>query len=257
MIMTFNRRQSLSILLVLSMVFSMWMTVSPLNPANAGILSSIGNIAKSVFVNVGALAGGALTAVVGAAIGGGPLGMAVGGIAGFFLTKKVLNWTTSSVANFATVAGAIGGGLLCAGMGLPMLAVGVLGGGLISRLLVKGVSSLVGKITGGKILTIGKSDIDSDAAKAENAELTAFMNSIQTNNVTSTTTTTASKTESATTKATTYVVEDSQTAYNNYIAAYEEYCNCAQKGDAEGAKKAYEAYQTNMNLYQSLLQAGK
>lgn len=255
MIMTYNRRQSFSILLVLSMVFSMWMTVSPLNPANAGILSSVGNIAKSVFVNVGALAGGALTAVVGAAIGGGPLGMAIGGVAGFFATKKVLNWTTSSVANFATVAGAIGGGLLCAGMGFPMLAVGVLGGGLVSRLLVKGVSTLVSKITGGKTLTVSKSDIDEEAARAESAELTSFIQSLQEDdsNIAATTVT---KTET-TTKNTTYEVKDSQTAYDNYIAAYEQYCNCAQNGDTEGAKKAYETYSTNMKLYQSLLKAGK
>ena len=71
MTMTYNRRQGLSLLLVLSMIFTMWLTVSPMNHADAGILSAVGNVAKSIFVNVGALAGGALTAVVGAAIGGG------------------------------------------------------------------------------------------------------------------------------------------------------------------------------------------
>ena len=240
MTMTYNRRQGLSILLVLSMIFSMWMAVSPMNQAEAGILSAVGGIAKSLFVNVGALAAGALTAVVGAAVGGGPLGMAIGGVAGFFIGKKVLNWTTSSVANFATVAGAIGGGLLCAGMGFPMLAIGVLGGGLISRLLVKGVSALVKKVSGGKSIFLKKSDLDQEAAVKEDAEVKAYIESLEAVRKSDTKTDTGSKI-------------DSQTAYNNYMKAYEDYVAATQKGDAKAAKAAYETYTTNMNLYQSLL----
>ncbi len=249
MTLTYNRRQAVSVLLILSMVFSMWMTVSPLQQANAGILSSVGHIAKSIFVNVAALAGGAATAVLGAAVGGGPLGMAVGGVAGFFLTKKVLNWTTSSVANFATVAGAIGGGLLCAGMGFPMLAVGVLGGGIVSRLLVKGVSALVKKITGGKDVTVTKAEIDEVAAQEEAARINAFLDSLESRAK-------ASDSETANTGSAP-VIQDSESAYNNYVAAYEQYVNCVNNGDAEGAKAAYESYRKNMDLYQSLLKEGK
>ena len=253
--MTYNRRQSLSILLVLSMFFCMWMTVSPLNSANAGILKSVGNIAKSIFVNVGALAAGAMTAVLGAAVGGGPLGMAIGGVAGYFVGKKVLKWTTSSVANFATVAGAVAGGFLCAGMGFPMLAIGVVGGGLIARLLVKGVGAIINKITGGSTALIKKGDIDPDAAQQENAEVVSFIQSLQEDN---TTTTTAVKEEVKPAKETSssYEVKDSQTAYNNYIAAYQDYVNCTQKGDVQGAKKAQDVYVKNMELYQSLLKQG-
>ena len=254
--MTYNRRQSLSILLVLSMFFSLWMTVSPLNTANAGILKSVGNIAKSIFVNVGALAAGAMTAVVGAAVGGGPLGMAIGGVAGYFLGKKVLNWTTSSVANFATVAGAVAGGFLCAGMGFPMLAIGIVGGGLVSRLVVKGVSALVKKITGGSTALIKKGDVDPEAAQEESAEIVSFIESLQAENETKTV---AVKEETKPTKEvsnSSYEVKDSQTAYNNYIAAYQEYINCTQKGDMAGAKKANEVYTKNMELYQSLLKKG-
>lgn len=239
--LTYNRRQGLSILLVLSMIFSMWLTVSPMNQADAGILSAVGGIAKSLFVNVGALAAGAMTAVVGAAVGGGPLGMAIGGVAGFFIGKKVLNWTTSSVANFATVAGAIGGGLLCAGMGFPMLAIGILGGGLVSRLLVKGVSALVKKVTGGKSLLIKKSDVVTEEALEENAKIAAYVNSLEKN----------------TPAADPNKVEDSQTAYNNYLEAYEKYVECTQKGDQKGAQAAFESYRTNMSLYQALIKEGK
>lgn len=256
MTLTYNKRQNLSILLVLSMVFTMWMTVSPLNQANAGILSAVGNIAKSVFVNVGALAGGALTAVVGAAVGGGPLGMAIGGVAGFFVTKKVLNWTTSSVANFATVAGAIAGGALCAGMGFPMLAVGVLGGGLVSRLLVKGVGALVEKITGSSTLTVSKSDIDEDAARRESEELASYIESLQADTAMSKPVATTSSETKAKVENTSADIKDSQAAYQNYIAAYQRYMDCTQKGDQKGAQAAYEQYRTNMAIYQQLLKAG-
>lgn len=253
--MTYNRRQSLSILLVLSMFFCMWMTVSPLNSANAGILKSVGNIAKSIFVNVGALAAGAMTAVLGAAVGGGPLGMAIGGVAGYFVGKKVLNWTTSSVANFATVAGAVAGGFLCAGMGFPMLAIGIIGGGLVSRLLVKGISALIKKITGGSTALIKKGDIDPDAAQQESAEVTSFIESLNASNET-TTATVKEEAKPAKEVSSSYEIKDSQTAYNNYIAAYQEYISCTQKGDVEGAKKANEVYTKNMELYQSLLKQG-
>ncbi len=244
--MAYNRRQSLSILLILSMIFSMWMAVAPQkNVANAGILSSVGNIAKSLFISVGGLAGGAMGAVLGAAVGGGPLGMAIGGVAGYFISKKVLKWTTSSVANFATVAGAVAGGFLCAGMGLPMLAIGILGGGIVSRLLVKGIDALIKKIKGSSVF-VKKSDLDEETAKAENAEITAYIDSINEKYSNTTTTTTS----------TTKKQIDSQTAYNNYMEAYNEYVACTSKGDAQGAKAAFKKYEENMELYQSLLKAG-
>ncbi len=246
--MTYNRRQSLSILLVLSMFFSMWMSVSTLNRANAGILSAVGNIAKSIFVSVGGLAAGAMGAVLGAAVGGGPLGMAIGGVAGYFIGKKVLNWTTSSVANFATVAGAVAGGFLCAGMGVPMLAIGILGGGIVSRLLVKGVQALIKKVKGGSLF-IKKSDIDEEAAKAENAEIAAYIDNINKEYTTPEPTITQPA-------KTTQKPIDSQTAYDNYMAAYNEYVECTSKGDAKGAKAAFTKYEENMELYQSLLKAG-
>lgn len=255
MALTYAKRQNLSLFLVLSMVFSMWLTVSPLSQANAGILGSVGNIAKTLFVNVGALAGGAMTAVLGAAVGGGPLGMAAGGVAGFFVTKKVLNWTTSSFANFATVAGAIGGGLLCAGMGFPMLAVGVLGGGLVSRLLVKGIGALVDKVTKGKTLTVSKADVVSDAAKAESDELAAYIAGLDDDSASTSAKKVELKTDSSSNSSS--MIVDSRTAYDKYTAAYKKYVISSSNGDAAAATAAYKEYQTYMNLYQQLLKSGK
>ena len=155
MTMTYNQRQSISTMLLISMLFSMWLTVAPIGQVHASLLGKVGSVAKSLFVNVGALAAGAFGGVLGMAVGGGPLGMAVGAVGGYIVGKKVLNWTTSSVANFATVAGAIAGGALCIGMGFPMLAVGVIGGGLIARLAVTAA-----KLFGKKTVTLKQSDID-------------------------------------------------------------------------------------------------
>ena len=91
-------------------------------------------------------------AVLGMAVGGGPIGMVAGGVGGFIVAKKLMGWATSSFANVATVLGAVGGGLLMAGMGFPMLAIGVIGGGLIAR----GIAALIKKLTGKSAILINR-----------------------------------------------------------------------------------------------------
>ena len=240
--MTCVARQNISVMLILSLLFSFWFTVAPVTRAEAGFLSSVGNVAKSLFVNVGSLAAGVMGAVVGTAVGGGPLGLAVGGLAGYFVGKKVLNWTTSSVANFATVAGAIGGGLLCAGMGFPMLAIGVVGGGLIARLVTKGVSALFGK---GKNITITKGEIDEEAAKEEQAAIDDYLNNLIAEN------------EAIANGEVAGAPENSQEAYEKYTAAYAEYTAAVSRGDTAAAQKAMTDYKTYFKQYSQLLSVGK
>lgn len=250
MTITYSQRHNVSTMLILSMLFSMWVAVAPVTPVHASLLSSVGNVAKSIFVNVGAVAAGVLGGAVGMAVGGGPLGMAVGAVGGFIVGKKVLNWTTSSVANFATVAGAIAGGALCIGMGFPMLAVGAVAGGLLARLVVSGIQKLFGK----KNVNISQSSIDPDAAAAESAATADFIAQLNDEP----TTTTVKKEPAATPSAPAAVeVKDSQTAYNNYLAAYKSYMDATQKGDAALAQSSYSAYKKNLDLYNSLLKSGK
>lgn len=253
MTMTYGQRQNVSTMLLLSMLFSMWVAVVPMTPVHASLLGSVAGVAKSVFVNVGAIAAGAFGGVVGMAVGGGPLGMAVGAVGGYIVGKKVLNWTTSSVANFATVAGAIAGGALCIGMGFPMLAVGVIGGGLIARLAV----TTFKKLFGNKTVTMKQSDIDPAAAQAESAATADFLAKL---NAKSEPAAVAVKTDVAKTTApavTTPAVKDSQTAYNKYLAAYKSYMDATQKGDAALAKTAYTDYKSNLDLYNALIKSGK
>ncbi|MDD3146708.1 MAG: hypothetical protein PHD82_05355 [Candidatus Riflebacteria bacterium] len=253
MTMTYNQRQNVSTMLLISMIFSLWVAVAPVGQLQASILSKVGGAAKSIFVNVGAIAAGAFGGVLGMAVGGGPLGMAVGAVGGYIVGKKVLNWTTSSVANFATVAGAIAGGALCIGMGFPMLAVGVIGGGLIARLAVKGIQKLFGK----KTVTLKQSDIDPAAAAAESAATADFIAKL---NADDDEPAPVVKTEKATTAAPIVAnpeIKDSQTAYNKYLAAYKSYMEATQKGNAELAKTAYAEYKTNLDLYNALIKSGK
>jgi len=253
MTMTYNQRQSISTMLLVSMLFSLWVAVAPVTPVHASLFSSVGGAAKSIFVNVGAIAAGAFGGVLGMAVGGGPLGMAVGAVGGYIVGKKVLNWTTSSVANFATVAGAVAGGALCIGMGFPMLAVGVIGGGLIARLAVKGIQ----KLFGNKNVTIKQSDIDPDAAKAESAATADFIAKLNSGSSTPSTATVTKAEPKPAAAAPAATIKDSQTAYNNYLAAYQKYMAATQKGDATAAKEAYTDYKTNLDLYNALIKSGK
>lgn len=241
---THTYRQGLSVLLVVAMFFSAVVITSPVNKAYAGIIGSIGSTLKSVFVNVGAVATGIVGGALGAAVGGGPLGMGVGAIAGFMLGKKALNFTTASVGNFATVAGAIAGGCLCAGMGFPMLAVGVVGGGLLARLVTKGVQKLFGRR---KPISVTNTALSNECAAVENAAVTEYLTNLHKKN----------ELPEDPVSVAGSAVQDSQTAYNLYTKAYQEYAQATQRGDAEAAKKAYAEYKTNLDLYSVLIRAGK
>ena len=123
-----------------------------------------------------------------------------------------------------------------------MLAIGVLGGGIISRLLVKGVGALVKKITGSSTLTVNKNDLNNSS------EVDYYLDNINQKYNTSTV-------QSQTT-STNVSVQTSQAAYDKYMSAYQEYVNCAQKNDQTGAKAAYDKYKTYLDLYQTLLKSG-
>lgn len=246
----YRQRQNVSTLLVLSMLFSLWVAVAPIQ---AGILGTVGNVAKTIFVNAGAVATGVLGAAVGAALGGGPLGMAAGGIGGFIVGKKVLNWTTSSMANFATVAGAVAGGALCIGMGFPMLAVGVIGGGLIARLAVKAVS----KLFGNKTPMVMETQVNPEASAKENAAMASWLDQLNKKNDTPAAPAVVEAPKAAEPVQASPEVKDSQTAYDKYTAAYKNYMTATQKGDAALAQAAYAEYKQYLGLYNSYIKSGR
>jgi hypothetical protein len=251
-VLAYKQRQNVSLLLVLSMLFSLWAITG--GQVQAGILGKIGGVAKTIFVNAGAVATGVLGAAVGAALGGGPLGMAAGGVGGFIVGKKVLNWTTSSMANFATVAGAVAGGALCLGMGFPMLAIGAIGGGLIARMAVKAAGKLFGK----KTPMVSNTQIDPAAAQKENAAAAAFLDSMNKKKESASVSAKAPE-EPAKSKPvkSSSGIKDSQAAYERYTAAYKNYMEATQKGDAALAQSAYKEYKEYLGLYNSFIKSGK
>jgi len=237
-----RKRQEISLLLIFTIFVSSWLVI-PM-PAKAGILSTLGKIAKTAVVTVGSLAAGYGGAVLGMAVGLGPVGMVLGGIGGFLIGKKLLGWATSSVANFATVGGAVAGGLLMAGSGIPLLAAGIIGGALVAR----GIASLITKLTKKAIPCVNTPAANPEMDK-KCAEFIAGMNARQASSVPA-----ASSITSSSQAAPAASGSNVQNAYNRYLAAYKAYMAATQKGDAAAAKSAFAEYQKALADYQACKQ---
>ncbi len=239
MTLTIRRRRELSVFLVLGMILSLSTISVP--KVQAGLLQSVGSLLKTVVINGGALAAGYMGGVLGIALGGGPIGMVAGAVGGFIIGKKVLTWTTASVANAATVGGAIAGGLLCAGMGFPLLAAGVVGGALVARFGAQLIGKLFKKVTGKPAPYVD--------LKAQDAKAQEFINQL-----TQPSPTPAAATPAPAAKAIEPDKADpSQGAYEKYLAAYKAYMNATQNGNAAEAQKAYAEYKKNLDLYNASL----
>ena len=253
--LAYKHRQNLSSVIILSMLFSLWMAVAPMT-AHAGLWDTVKTVSKKVFVTAGSLAAGAMGGVLGAAVGGGPLGMAAGGVGGYFLANKALGWATKSSANFAGLVGAVAGGALCFGMGFPMLAAGVIGGGLVSYLAVKGISKLFGK----KQISLPQSDVNPEASAKESALVNDFIAKMSAKEDESASTSTpapAATTETISAQSPSEpTISNSQDAYNKYLEAYKGYMEATQKGDAQLAQSRYAEYKKYLGMYNSFVKSG-
>ena len=250
-----TQRKSLSSLLIVTMLLSFWPLFSP-QPVRAGFVDTAKKVAKTVVVQGGALTAGFFGGVVGMALGtgtivGGPIGMVAGGVGGYLVGKKVMNWVTSSTANVAMVLGAVGGGLLCAGMGFPVLAAGVLGGALLGR----GLVALYKKITGKSSVTVSAPSSSAEMATQEtNAQ--AFLDYLQNKRA-------AAAAPASSGASTGGAVSSSgpsasaQDAYNKYMAAYDAYMEATKKGDATAAQNAYREYKTYLDLYNASVKGAR
>jgi len=246
MSIAYRRRQDVSILLVLSMVFSLWVALP--QPANAGFLQSVGKAIRWTTVTAGSLAGAFMGGVLGMAVGGGPIGMVAGAVGGYIVSKKLMTWATSSFANIAMVLGAVGGGLLMAGMGAPMLAIGIIGGGLIAR----AIAALIKKVTGKSAIMVNKENLESVKIQLERSQ-----SIIERRFSGSAVSEAAAAVESTTQAAGAAVVKTSQQVYDQYLDAYRAYMDATQKGDAAAAKSSYTDYQKYLAEYNQMLKDGK
>lgn len=240
MIMTQAQCRGTAQIVLLSLVFSMMMLTMP-SKAEAGLLGSVFSGAKKatrfLVVNGGALVAGYFGGVLGAALGGGPIGMVAGGIGGFLAARKALTWATETSTRVATIVGAAAGGLLVAGMGMPMLAIGVIGGGLLGWSL----SKLIGKLTGNAV---------------KKAEMAAQDTKV--NDYLSTVPAVAAPVEvkqavAKPSAAAEEKVENVSQAYDRYLAAYKAYMAASEKGDTAAAQTSYAEYKKYLTLYNSLM----
>ena len=247
-------RQNISSLLIVSMIFSLWFVVAP-NPAQASIWSTVKAVSRKVIVTGGALASGFMGGVLGAAVGGGPLGMALGAVSGYYLGNKVLGWVTNKSSHFATTLGAVAGGALCIGMGFPMIAAGVIGGGLIGLLVNKTFKKLFGNKPLPKVFTTTAPRPKVNTT--EKASVISFMNRLnhESNSSSAAVAKTAQTPRSSAVSSP--VNSDSQAAYNKYITAYKNYTIATQKGDSRNAKIQYSIYKLNLGIYNRLVKSGR
>ena len=246
--LAYKQRRPVSSLLLVTMLLSLWTFASP-QKAHAGIMDTVKKVAKTVVVQGGALTAGFFGGVVGMALGagtivGGPIAMVAGGVGGYMIGKKVMNWATSSTANVATVLGAVGGGLLVAGMGFPLLAVGVIGGALIGR----GIAKLFSKITGKAPQAISSAELAQEETNAE-----AFIAHVNAK----------SAIDAAPVAVTTAAVvapqaepqDPAKDAYAKYLAAYKTYMAATQEGDSKAAQASYAEYKKYLDQYNVLLKS--
>lgn len=125
MTLTLDRRNHLSILLVFSMLFSIFILAAT-PPAEAGFFRTLGKIGRGIVVAAAAITGGVFGATVGC-LGGGPVGAIAGLTMGATLAGIAMSGLTSNVGTSALTGASIG-----ALIGGPA---GMLGGAVVGGLV--------------------------------------------------------------------------------------------------------------------------
>ncbi|MBF0547968.1 MAG: hypothetical protein HQM08_26260 [Candidatus Riflebacteria bacterium] len=237
----FKTKREISIFLVLNMLLSFLIITAP--PVKAGIMSTVGSLAKGIVVTGGSIAGALVGGTLGIAVGGGPIGMVLGGAAGYFVSGKVLNWLTANCTNAGTFAGAVAGGALCLGLGFPVVLCGLLAGGVIGHI----VGGMIDNATGG-----GAQAMVSVAAS--DAQAQSFIDHMMAGDGTAPaapTDTAVSSGSGNSTSGAAAAPDQSQSAYENYLSSYKAYTDAVQKGDDKTAQKCLADYQKYYSIYQS------
>jgi len=131
-------------------------------------------------------------------------------------------------------------------MGMPMLAVGIIGGALIARV----AASLISKITGKSTKLVNKENVTIQEERSKSIIERRFATGAV-----------GEAPASIQTKAQAAVVQapekTSQEVYDMYLDAYRAYMEATQKGDAAAAKTSYEGYQKYLAQYNQMLKEGK
>ena len=226
---TYMRRNSVAVLLMISIIFSL---IAPtvgakiLDSINRGLNKMGSAIRKGVnwmnnavdkgrgfVIGTAAVGSGLMMGLGGAIIGGlcfGPVGLIAGAVGGYFLGK----FLTKSIlkSNLPMIVGGVIGGALTATMGLPAILCGVFIGAVAGRFLAKG------KIGNDRVFNVSSSGTPATAgAPSANSEVLL--------------------------REDTTAMSTNMNAQQEYQHAYKMYVEATQKGDSKAAQQWLKAYQ--------------
>lgn len=239
--LTFKVKREISVFLAVNLLLSLFLINVP--AVKAGLLSTVGSIAKGIVVTGGSIAGAIVGGTLGIAVGGGPIGMVIGGVGGYIVSGKVLSWLTANCTNATTFAGAVAGGALCLGLGFPVVLCGAIAGGILGHLAGGMIDDFVGR-TAQTMVPVPANDAQ---AQSFIDHMLAGSGDGAGNSVAGSPST-VDNSKPSTVAAT---PDESQGAYEKYLSSYKAYTEAVAKGDTKNAEKCLADYQKYYSIYQS------
>lgn len=250
--MNLVKKPVLNTFLVCLLTFSM--LAAPM-AAEAGILSSILRAVRPMAGIAGNIAG----AVAGVTLGSAfvpPLGMLIGGVAGWIVGGIIANHGSASLANLATIGGAVVGGMALASMGPIGYVIGGLAGGWLGRTAMNLLQGADRRHTGGVLFMTGEGTSvsaptgisSSGPVTFSGGEIPATFNQAPAQAPAPVTDQTVQIQVQDFTPST----EEIREADAEYRAAYQEYLRVSREGNAEKIRSAYSRYNEAIETYRNL-----
>lgn len=242
-----NHRQSICMLLVISMLFSVWSGSFVVLSAESSS-RSIRSVFKSIYEKNGPLLMSLVGGITGALIGGGPIGMVIGAASGYSLYSVMFK--NFNLRDFAMVVGAVAGAVLTFGMG-PLMIAGIIGGGLVGKLANSFIARFVR--SGRRQRFEEANQVDHAVAARESAVAADFIAGMS-SRAGSVTNKSGSAFSSSSESTTNEPGVDAQTAHARYVEAFQKYTEAAREGNAALAQAAHVEYRKYLDLYNRMIQ---
>lgn len=242
-----NHRQSICMLLVISLLFSVWSGSFAVLSAESSS-RSIRSIFKSIYEKNGPLLMSLVGGITGALIGGGPIGMVIGAASGYSLYSAMFK--NFKLRDFAMVVGAVAGAALTFGMG-PLMIAGIIGGGLVGKLANSFIARFVR--SGRRQRFEEANQVDHAVAARESAVAAEFIAGMS-SNAGADNGRAGAASPSSTESITGEPGGDAQAAYSRYVEAFQKYTAAAREGNAALAQAAHAEYRRYLDLYNRMIQ---
>ena len=224
-------RRSLNILLILSIITSFFILPAP---AKAGILSSV-YCSLGPLLRIAGRIGGAVAGASMASAFCPPVGTIAGAIGGWIVGGMITDYATGSLTNLAML-GCGAAGAMALGPGALGMVGGFLLGAIVGKIGMGILQTVDQKITGGLLMMKGGTAASPTAVSVSSGVTGAVTVSTQ-----------------APTTATVSADQKAKDVQAKYQAAYQNYINATQGGDAQNITAAHKAYQEAYRDYQNVL----